>query len=700
MRFSSAFLDDLRSRFALSDVVGRKVTWDARKSVPGKGDFWAPCPFHQEKTPSFHVDDRKGFYHCFGCQASGDLFKFVMEAENLGFGEAVERLATEAGVDLPARDDNPRAAEQREQRDRLGETMEEAVRFYRGMLNAAAGQGARDYVRSRGLADETLKRFEIGYAPEGGALAKHLAAKGLTKEGIEAGLLIEPDEESRGGRRRDPFDRFRDRLMFPIRDQRGRAIAFGGRALSANAQAKYLNSPETPLFSKGRTLFNIREGRAAAGKAGAVIVAEGYMDVIALVAAGFEHAVAPLGTAVTEEQLALLWRMADEPVIALDGDAAGLRAANRLVDLALPHLAPAKSLRFCLMPEGRDPDDMIRHEGPAGMAAALEASVPLVEMLWRREVAQGPVDTPERRAGFDQRLRTCLSRIGDASVRSHYAAALKERRAAFFRPPPRSTRDGGAGRPFAQRSGGGFGGGFGGRGGARRGRGDGRFPVAYGPAPGPTPEAQTMRAALARDGRGAALAREAAILCSIWECAGLLEPAAAAIEDMEVTSAELQTLHAAALNRVVGIETDLDEALFAEAAKLAGARPFSFLARLSGVMARSGRPQPGECRQIVLDAMSYHRAELAREAEQRATSRTEAQDVAEPLDLESAEKLSEEDQAAFARKYGAGIAQLRAVIEERDRLAERLGGGGDDGDSSSEEFRRVIEELDLPPKKP
>ncbi|MEO0960335.1 MAG: DNA primase, partial [Pseudomonadota bacterium] len=613
--------------------------------------------FVQEKTASFHVDDRKGFYHCFGCQASGDLYKFVMETENLSFAEAIERLASEAGLELPEREDNPRAAEQREQRDRLGETMEEAVRFYRAMLNSAAGQGARDYIRRRGLADETVKRFELGYAPEGGALAKHLAAKGLTKEGIEAGLLIEPDD----GRRRDPFDRFRDRLMFPIRDQRGRAIAFGGRALSANAQAKYLNSPETPLFSKGRTLFNVRDGRAAAGKAGAVIAAEGYMDVIALVAAGFEHAVAPLGTAITEEQLALLWRMADEPVIALDGDKAGLRAANRLIDLALPHLAPGKSLRFCLLPEGRDPDDMIRHEGAAGMGAALDASVPLIEMLWRREVAQGPVDTPERRAGFDQRLRACLGRIGDGSVRSHYAAALKERRAAFFRPPPRNQRDGGAGRPFAPRGGSGGFGGFAGstkRGGGRGGRGAAVWAPAWGPAPGPTPEAQTLRTGLARDGQGAALAREAAILCSIWECADLLEPAAAAIEDMEVTATEMQALHAAALNRVVGIETDVDEALFAEAAKLTGARPFSFLARLSGTMARSTRPKPAECRQIVLDAMAFHRAELAREAERSATTGADAPDVAEDLDLESAEKLSEEDQAAFARKYGAGVAQL------------------------------------------
>ncbi|MEM6942222.1 MAG: toprim domain-containing protein, partial [Pseudomonadota bacterium] len=475
-------------------------------------------------------------------------------------------------------------------------------------------------------------------------------------------------------------------------DQRGRAIAFGGRALSSSAQAKYLNSPETPLFSKGRTLYNVREGRAAARRAGAVIVAEGYMDVIALVAAGFEHAVAPLGTAITEEQLDLLWRMAPEPIVALDGDAAGMRAANRLVDLALPRLAPGRSLRFCLLPEGRDPDEVIRHEGPAGMASTLEAAVPLIEMLWRREVAEGPLDTPERRAGFDQRLRACLGRIDDASVRMHYAADLKERRAAFFRPQrpergaPQPMRGGGA-RPWQQRGRGG---------GGRGGRG---FGPPTGPAAGPTPESLRAKALLRRDTAVRALAREAAILCSIWECAALLEPAAAEIEDMTVTSPEMQALHAAALNRVVGIDTDLDEERFAEAAKLAGARPFSFLARLSGLMTRSTRPSPVECQQIVLDALIFHHAELAREAERVRAVTIEDMEV-ERLDLENTEMLSEEAQADHERRYGAGVAQLRAVIEERDRMAESVL-GGEDGESSAREWQQLLGDLDLPDgKKP
>jgi DNA primase len=382
MSLPPGFLDELRNRLPLSDIVGRKVLWDKRKSNAAKGDFWAPCPFHQEKTPSFHVDDRKGFYYCFGCQAKGDAITFVKEIENVSFIEAVEILARDAGIPMPEQRHDPQAAERKDRLTRLVEVMEQAVQMYGLAFRAAAGQGARDYVAKRGLSAETLKRFEIGYAPD----ARHhqtqiFKEKGLLDEAIAAGLLIKPDD---GGA---PYDRFRGRLMFPIRDPRGRCIAFGGRALDANAQAKYLNSPETELFHKGRTLYHHGPAREAAGKPAnkpaGLIVAEGYMDVIALAAAGFDHAVAPLGTAVTQEQLALMWRMADEPVIALDGDQAGLRAAERLVDLALPMLVPGKSLRFCILPEGRDPDDLIRAEGPAAMRRVLEAARPLVEMLWR-----------------------------------------------------------------------------------------------------------------------------------------------------------------------------------------------------------------------------------------------------------------------------------------------------------------------------
>ena len=324
----------MNDRLTLSGVVGRKVLWDKRKSNAAKGDFWAPCPFHQEKTPSFHVDDRKGVYYCFGCQAKGNAITFVKETENVSFIEAVEILAREAGIPMPEQRHDPKAAERKDRLTRLAEVMEQAVQLYGLAFRSAAGQGAREYAARRGLTAATLKRFEIGYAPD----ARHhqtefFKDKGVLDEAVAAGLLIRPDD---GGA---PYDRFRGRLMFPIRDVRGRCIAFGGRALDPGAQAKYLNSPETELFHKGRTLYNHGPAREAAGKSGGkpgakpagLIVAEGYMDVIALVSAGFDHAVAPLGTAVTEEQLALMWRMADEPVIALDGDQAGQRAAERLV---------------------------------------------------------------------------------------------------------------------------------------------------------------------------------------------------------------------------------------------------------------------------------------------------------------------------------------------------------------------------------
>ncbi|MGF1554145.1 MAG: DNA primase, partial [Paracoccaceae bacterium] len=454
MRFPDSFLDDLRSRLTLSDVVGRKVTWDRRKSQPGRGDYWAPCPFHHEKTPSFHADDRRGIYKCFGCGAGGDLFRFVMETENLSFAEAVERLASEAGVALPAPEGRARSREAEDPRKALFEVMEAAVAFYRRAFAAREGRTAREYAEGRGLSQATLERFEIGYAPDGGALARYLAETGRTAAGVEAGLLIAPED----GPSRAPFDRFRARLMFPIRDPRGRCIAFGGRALSAAAKAKYLNSPETPLFSKGKVLYNERAARAAATKAGTVIVAEGYMDVIALAQAGFDHAVAPLGTALTEEQLRRLWRMTPEPVIALDGDAAGLRAAHRAVDLALAGLGAERSLGFCLLPEGRDPDDVLRDGGAPAMQALVAASVPLVEMLWRRETEAGPLDTPERRAGFDRGLKEALGRIADAEVRAHYAQALRERRAALFA-PERPRAKGAAGKGFGPPSRGGWPGG-------------------------------------------------------------------------------------------------------------------------------------------------------------------------------------------------------------------------------------------------
>lgn len=437
MSLPPGFLDELRNRVPISSVVGRKVVWDMRKSNQAKGDFWAPCPFHQEKSASFHVDDRKGFYYCFGCHAKGDTLKFLQETENLGFMEAVEMLAREAGMTMPARD--PRAAEKADHLGELAEVMEAAVRFYRMQLSGGTAHGARDYLTGRGLQGAALERFEIGFAPPARrALWEHLTGAGVAGAKIvEAGLAIAPDD---GGA---PYDRFRGRIMFPIRDGRGRCIAFGGRAMDPNDRAKYLNSPETPLFDKGRSLYNIGPARGAAGKTGPLIVAEGYMDVIALVMAGFEAAVAPLGTAITEDQLRLIWRLSPEPVIALDGDAAGLRAGARLMDLALPHLGPEQSLRFCLLPEKMDPDDVLRSGGAGAMRKLIEGAVPLVQLLWQREIEGQVFDSPERRAALDQRLRAALGKIADPGLRGHYAEELRRLRSEFFQ-PPRMARGKGA----------------------------------------------------------------------------------------------------------------------------------------------------------------------------------------------------------------------------------------------------------------
>lgn len=426
MSLPPGFLDELRSRLSIAQVVGRAVTWDLRKSNQGKGDFWAPCPFHHEKTASFHVDDRKGFYYCFGCHAKGDALSFVQQTQNLGFMEAVEVLAREAGMAMPAREPGERQRDDR--RSTLVEVMEKAVRFYRMQLMGGQAAEARAYLDRRGLSAGQRERWEIGFAPDSRqALFHHLTQAGVTPDLIiEAGLCARPDD---GGQ---PFDRFRGRILFPIRDARGRAIAFGGRSLDPNARAKYLNSPETPLFDKGRTLYNIGPARVATGKAQPLVVAEGYMDVIALVGAGFEGAVAPLGTAITEDQLRLMWRLHDEPIIALDGDAAGLRAGLRLADLALPLIAAGQSLRFAILPGGQDPDDLIKSGGTAAMRMVLDRAVPMARLLWDREVAGKVFDSPERRAALDRRLRALIARIQDPSLREHYAEEFRQQRRSLF----------------------------------------------------------------------------------------------------------------------------------------------------------------------------------------------------------------------------------------------------------------------------
>ena len=426
MSLPNGFLDEIRERVTLSAIVGRKVTWDMRKSNQAKGDFWAPCPFHHEKSPSFHVDDRKGFYYCFGCHAKGDALTFIKETENLGFMEAVEVLARQAGMQMPARD--PQAAQVADRRSQLILVMEEAIKWMRLQLRTAAAEPARAYLARRGLSEAAQERWGISWAPDSrSALYSALKQKGLADDVIVAsGVCAKPDD---GGA---PYDRFRGRIIFPIRDGRGRAISMGGRSLDPNARAKYLNGPETEIFDKGRNLFNLAPAREAAGKGKPLIVAEGYMDVIALVEAGFSAAVAPLGTAVTADQLALMWRIHDEPIIALDGDTAGIRAGLRVVDLALPLLQAGKGLRFASLPAGLDPDDLIKSQGPAAMQAALDSAQPMVNLLWAREIDGRSFDSPERKAALDKSLRAHIARIQDPSIRSHYGEDINRLRRELF----------------------------------------------------------------------------------------------------------------------------------------------------------------------------------------------------------------------------------------------------------------------------
>ena len=434
MLLPPGFLDELRTRLSLSRVVGRKVTWDAHKSNQGEGDMWAPCPFHHEKTASFHVDDRKGFYYCFGCQAKGDAISFVRETENVSFIESVEILAGEAGLTMPARD--PKAQEKYDRCSRLAEVMEQAVKFYSLQLKSGAGRDARDYLTRRGLDAQALDRWEIGFAPGGWrALWDYLRDRDVAEELVlGAGLVKSSNKGSK------PYDRFRNRIMFPIRDPHRRCIAFGGRAMDPNDSAKYLNSPETELFDKGRSLYNHGPARQEAGQGRPLIVAEGYMDVIALAEAGYGASVAPLGTAITEHQLQLLWRISNEAVIAMDGDTAGRCAAMRTVDLALPLLEAGNSLRFALMPEGKDPDDLLRTDGSDAVRDVLEGAIPMIKLLWQRETEGKVFDSPERKAALDKSLREKITLIRDPSIRSHYVREFNDLRWQLFRPQRQSPK--------------------------------------------------------------------------------------------------------------------------------------------------------------------------------------------------------------------------------------------------------------------
>jgi len=415
------FLDELRGQISMVELVGRSVQLKKR----GR-DHWGCCPFHGEKTPSFKVSEDRDDYHCFGCGAHGSAFDFVMNTEGLSFPEAIERLADMAGMQVP--EVAPEDRQKADRMTRLAEACEAAAKWFASQLHGAAGSEAQDYLHRRGVGEKAVEEFRLGYAPDrNDGLKSALLERGFTEaELIEAGLIARPDDG------RASYDRFRNRLIFPIADRRGRVIAFGGRALG-EARAKYLNSPETPLFSKSRTLYNHAMARGAARDAGTVVVAEGYMDVIALAEAGVRHAVAPLGTAVTEEQIGLLWQMSAEPVLCLDGDAAGLRAAQRAAERALPLLKPGKSLRFALLPEGLDPDDLIRAEGPQALHKLLDQTVSMAELMWRGALAGRVLDTPERRAALDADLTHIGFQIEDESIRHHYLDDFRARARAHFR---------------------------------------------------------------------------------------------------------------------------------------------------------------------------------------------------------------------------------------------------------------------------
>ena len=415
MSFSPEFLDEIRLRVTLSDSISRRVP------LTRKGrEFAGLCPFHKEKTPSFTVNDEKGFFHCFGCGAHGDVIGFEMRMDGLSFPEAVERLANIAGLALPKQ--TPEDRERTKQRTSLYGVMEAACVWFEQRLADAGGSRARDYLADRGVSAETIAEFRLGWAPDSrGALKEALAAQGISQAMMsEAGLTGTPED---GGK---PYDRFRGRIIFPITDRGGRLVAFGGRALGGG-MPKYLHSPETLLFHKGRLLYGLALARKPAHDAGEIIVAEGYMDVIALHRAGFKHAVAPLGTALTEDQMRELWRLAPEPIVCFDGDDAGQRAAMRAAERVLPLLESGRSLRFAYLPAGEDPDSLIAAQGSAEFSALLKRAKPLAEVLWTMEVVGRPLDTPERKAGVEKKLYDLVGRIADQRVREHYRREMKSR---------------------------------------------------------------------------------------------------------------------------------------------------------------------------------------------------------------------------------------------------------------------------------
>ena len=611
MSFPKSFLDELKARIRVSDVVGRRV-----KLVRRGREFVGLSPFTNEKTPSFTVNDEKQFYHCFSTGEHGDIIRFLEKVENLSFLEAVERLAGEAGLDMPERDEH--SIEREKQSATLIDVMELAAGFFRRKLAEGVGAEARAYLERRGMKAATLETFQIGYAPEDRhALMGFLKTRNVSIDQMaEAGLIISgPDIP-------EPYDRFRNRIIYPIADTRGRCIAFGGRALDPAAKAKYLNSPDTPLFHKGHGLYNLHRARKPAFDKGTVIAVEGYMDVIGLAQGGIENAVAPLGTALTEEQIALMWRMAPEPILCFDGDKAGLRAAFRAVERVLPLLKPGHSLRFAMLPEGKDPDDMVREEGVEAINVILDAARPLSDMLWEKEVSAGQWDTPERRAALESRIETVVGLIADPRVRGYYQQDLRGRLQKLF----------GTGRaaqaPF-RRGGGGFRPqGAGGRwtsGSMTRARGrDAAFV--------PPVSAELKRTVLAADTTGSDRMREGLMLLIVLNHPELLDFHGEELAQVEIKNTGLDRLR----NEIIDIAA-LNAPLDREAlrAHLTDRGLAEIARRLEGVPAyRNDRfawpdASPEKARSGFLHVMARHRRQMTLEVELKAATRALADDMTE-----------------------------------------------------------------------
>jgi DNA primase len=652
MRFPPQFLDELRARLPVSEVAGKRVR------LKRAGREWSGLsPFNQEKTPSFFVNDQKGFYHDFSSGKHGDIFAFTMETEGVTFPEAVERLAGLAGLPMPKMSREAEAEEVR--RRSLHEVVALAAKFFEANLAARAGARARGYLADRGLDAATQVRFGLGYAPaDRFALKEHLGGLGVPVDAmVEAGLLISGDDIPL------PYDRFRDRVMFPISDLTGRIVAFGGRALEKDVKPKYHNSPETPLFRKGAMLYNGAGARKAAHRGAPVIAVEGYVDVIAMVTAGYEGTVAPLGTALTTDQLTLLWRMADEPILCFDGDGAGRRAAYRAVDIALPYVNPGKSLRFATLPDGQDPDDLVRSGGREAIADVLAAARPLSDVLWTRELENGRFDTPERRAGVEARINEITNAIVDETVRRYYRQDFWQRLRDLTAPGSRDRGSrAGLGRDGAANPG------RKGRIGARSSLGgrSGGLETSLAPS-----SPQLQASSIVRGARKALPPREAVILLATFNHPWLLETEAEQLAGLDFENSDAELLRRAVLDITAAAVPDavpdaaaLREAVVARNCGAALQRIERACTHLADWPARAGAA-PQDVRQWWTHVLTLHRRNRTLNKELKEAERA------------LGEELSEQN-FAWLRDVQAQLASLEgteATIEGFGALSGRPSGG-------------------------